>query len=307
MKKIMILAIGIAISFAACKKSGVQSTPPIKITNTGCMVTNHLVDRGPFDGRTYYYYYDKNNQMTNYAHYNNTQPGYPILRDTIFYSSPGAVSNVSLEVGGARSSQYFPSTTLYQYGNVTGLLPASEKTFGTPEQDYKPGDIINSPIAYYGYSLDFDKQNRLYYVERLTLNGSGRVKMDIFYNDKNNVIKMVIENITGVRGTTTITVSAYDDKPNPYVNMPYWKLALAPDWVDPYDVESLLTALSQNNPMDFTLNATYIGSATYIYSRTMTYTYNDKGLPMTRSNIQNQTGQVGSNYTFSETYAYSCK
>ncbi|MDB5086213.1 MAG: hypothetical protein JWR09_207 [Mucilaginibacter sp.] len=306
MKKIIILTIGIAVSFVACKKSGVPSTPPPKINNTGCMITNHTANDGPFQGRTFYYY-DKNNQMTSYALFTSTDRDYPSIRDTIFYSSPGAVSGVSLEIGAVRSSQYLPYTALMQYGNTTGLLPASEKTFVTQEQDYKPGDKVNSPVLYYEYSLYFDKQNQLFGAERNVLNGADRVKMDIFYNDKNNVIKMVIENITGVRGTTTITVSAYDDKPNPYVNMPYWKLALGADWIGVYDVESLLTALSQNNPMDFTLNATYIGSPTYIYSRTMTYTYNDKGLPITRSNIQNQTGQVGGASTYTETYTYNCK
>jgi len=305
MKKIIMLTIGIAVSFGACKKSGVKPSPPAKITNTGCMITNHTANDGPFQGRTFYYY-DKNNQMTSYALFNSTDGDYPSVRDTIFYGSPGAVSSVVTE-SGVRSSQHLPNVALAQYGDITGFLPASEKTFVTPEQDYKQGDIVNSPIPYYEYSLDFDKQNRLYYVERLTLNGSGRVKMDIFYNDKNNVTRMVIENITGVRGTTTITVSAYDDKPNPYVNMPYWKLALGIDWIGVYDEESLLTALSQNNPMDFTLNATYAGSPTYIYSRTMTYTYNDKGLPITRSNIQNQTGQVGGASTYAETFEYSCK
>jgi hypothetical protein len=131
-------------------------------------------------------------------------------------------------------------------------------------------------------------------------------KMDIYYNDESNVVRMVIEPLTGTRGTTTITVSAYDTNPNPYSNIPYWKFARPDYWINAYDEESLLTALSRNNPMDFTLNATYIGSPTYIFSRVMTYAYNDKGLPVSRASVQNQTGQADPS-TYTETFEYTCK
>lgn len=300
MKKI-ILAIGILICFATCKKSGnmPKPNPIVPSNNTGCLITNHTyTGNGPFEGRTVYHY-DKNGQMTDVEFFNSTYGIYPAIKDTIYYSRPGDVHTLYTEVG-SKSDHHIPDIATSIYSG--GLTPAQSTVSSLQGGDYKPGQNPNSPTTNYKYTFNYDDKNRMVKVYEFIHD----VKMDIYYNDKNNVTSIVIEPLTGTRGTTTITVSAYDDKPNPYSNIPYWKLVRHWGWYDAYDQEELLTSLSQNNPMDFTLTANYIGSPIYTFSRVMTYTYNDKGLPVSRGNTQTQTGQAGSS-TYNDTFEYSCK
>ena len=103
---------------------------------------------------------------------------------------------------------------------------------------------------------------------------------------------------TGPRDNITIiTVAAYDDKPNPYSTIPYWKFILPQRWNNS-EPEPLIVALSQNNPLDLNYNN--------ITSRTMSYTYNEKGFPITKTYV-NKNIQTGATSTFNETYSYTCK
>lgn len=291
----MVLLFGTALLITSCKKSG-SKPPPSSTNNTGCLITKHTyTGNGPFEGSTVYHY-DANNQITSFELFNNTYGTYPARKDMVHYSAPGIVYSISTEFG-INSDHHIPDLNTSEYADPPTQEMVSYKQGG----DYEPGENPNSPLPIFNYTFIYDDNHLTYIKEEIH-----DVKMDIYYNNENNVSRMVIEPLTGPRGTTTITVSAYDNKHNPYSNIPYWKLIRPDNWIQANDEESLLTALSQNNPMDFTLVTTSVNAPTYTFSRVMTYTYNDKGLPITRNNVQTQTGQAGSS-TYSETFEYNCK
>ena len=93
---------------------------------------------------------------------------------------------------------------------------------------------------------------------------------------------------------TVITVKSFDNHPNPYAGITNWKfLMLNADW-DNYDPEPIITALSRNNPLDYS-----VGNL----KRTMTYTYNLYGYPISRLNINKSQGVE---QHFTENFRYRC-
>jgi hypothetical protein len=68
---------------------------------------------------------------------------------------------------------------------------------------------------------------------------------------------------------------------------------------DNYDSAPILTALSTNNPLDYTL-----GSGINTFSRKMSYNYNNEGFPVECSNTNKNTN---GEYTFIQTFSYTCK
>ncbi len=300
MKK-LIITIGILTVFATCKKSGNTPTPPPIVTgnNTGCLIASHIyTGNGPFEGRTVYHY-DKNGQMTDVQFFNATYGSYPVIKDTLYYNKPDDINMVYRSIG-YKNDFSIPDVFTTKYSG--GLTPGESTIAGLQGGNYKPGQNPNSPKTYEKYTLNYDNKNRLIRVYEFIHD----TKMDIEYDAKSNVTAIRIEQLTGIRGTITITVSAYDDKPNPYSNIPYWRLIRDGEWISPYNVEELLTSLSQNNPMDYTLISLAVTGETYTFKRVMTYTYNDKGLPISRGNTQTQTGQADPS-AYNDTFVYSCK
>jgi len=163
------------------------------------------------------------------------------------------------------------------------------------------GDTLK--VHYYTYFFFYDTKNRLTKVGEQTnyVIGDWEYDLNIYYNDEDNVTGLRYEWTTGPNTPIApITVKAYDDHPSPYAAIKCWKyLMINFNW-DNYDPEPLLTALSNNNPLDYDFNQPPASN----YTRAMSYTYNDNGFPTERTNTnKNANGE----YTFLQTFAYSCK
>lgn len=156
---------------------------------------------------------------------------------------------------------------------------------------------------YYTYSFSYDSKKRLSKIVEHTASvpNDKEWELIITYNDKDNVTKLQYGWTTHpTEPVTAISVVAYDDKPNPYAAVKYYKFLMNNYAWDNYDPEPVLTALSSNNPLDYTLNA---GNPLQ-FKRTMTYTYNEHGFPTERVNTnKNSSGEA----TFKQTFSYNCK
>lgn len=153
---------------------------------------------------------------------------------------------------------------------------------------------------YKQYFFSYDAKSRITKIREKTMwVGDGEWELTVTYNDKNNVTELRYVWVEGpVTGTASITATAYDDKPTPYASMPMWKFLMNNFAWDNYDPEPVLTALSSNNPLDYSF-----GTGDNFFSRTMTYTYNEQGFPLVRTNTnKNKNGE----YTFNQTFSYTC-
>ncbi|HEY5748018.1 MAG TPA: hypothetical protein VIU12_18235 [Chryseolinea sp.] len=185
------------------------------------------------------------------------------------------------------------STTRYDVDLSLKTLPTVAHVSATD-----PEGIVQAD--YKQFFFFYDAKSRLTKISEKTVwVGDGEWDLTISYNDKNNVTELKYEWVTGpITGTTRITATAYDDKPTPYASMPMWKFLMNNFAWDNYDPEPILTALSSNNPLDYSF-----GTGDNFFSRTMTYTYNEQGFPLARINTnKNKNGE----YTFTQTFSYTC-
>jgi YD repeat-containing protein len=156
---------------------------------------------------------------------------------------------------------------------------------------------------YWTYFFSYDDKKRLIKVNEHTedLTNDWEWELEITYNDRNNVTQLSYQWTSGSADINPpTTISSYDDKPTPYASMgPQWKFLLSSFAWDNYDPEPVITALSANNPLDYTL-----GTGGNTFKRTMTYTYNEQGFPVERRNTNKNTN---GEYTFIQTFSYDCK
>jgi hypothetical protein len=154
-------------------------------------------------------------------------------------------------------------------------------------------------VNYETYFFFFDDKDQLVKVGQQTDNikGDWEYDLDIYYNTQGNVTGLQYKWTTGPNQVIPpVTVTAYDDKPNPYSGVKAWRFISA-NW-NSSDPASIITALSKNNPLNYSM-----GSGSSLFKREMVYQYNDKGFPIERKNTNTSaTGQ----YTFLETFSYNC-
>jgi YD repeat-containing protein len=152
------------------------------------------------------------------------------------------------------------------------------------------------------YFFFYDSKGRVERIGEQTSNVIGDYEWDltIFYDKDDNVSTLKYEFTTGPRDLiTTITVDAYDDNPTPYAGVKGYKFLGSFNW-DNYDPEPIITALSKNNPLNYTMGT----GVTSEFKRTMTYEYNEQGFPTQRTNTnKNANGES----TFIQTFGYTCK
>lgn len=162
------------------------------------------------------------------------------------------------------------------------------------------GDILK--VNYYTYFFFYDNKGKLIKVGEQTdhVVGDREYDLNIFYNEQENVTGLQYEWTTGPRDIIPpVIVTAYDNKPNPYSAIKGWPFLLINFSWDNYDPEPILTALSKNNPLNYT-----IGAGTSLFTREMVYQYNNDGFPTERKNTNKNTNGA---YTFLQTFSYNCK
>ena len=162
------------------------------------------------------------------------------------------------------------------------------------------GDTLR--VHYYTYFFFYDNKDRLMTIGEQTdyILGDWEYDLHIYYNDQDNVTAIQYEWTTGPNQVIPpITVSAYDDKPTPYAGIKQWPFLNINFAWDNYDPEPVFTALSKNNPLDYSM-----GSGADLFTRKMVYTYNDDGFPIERKNTNKN---VNGEYTFLQTFSYDCK
>ena len=162
------------------------------------------------------------------------------------------------------------------------------------------GDTLR--VHYYTYFFFYDSKDRLITIGEQTdyVVGDWEYDLHIGYNDQDNVTSLQYEWTTGPNEINPpIIVTAYDNKPTPYAAIKGWPFLLINFAWNNYDPEPIFTALSKNNPLNYTF-----GSGANLFERKMEYTYNDNGFPTERKNTNKNTN---GEYTFLQTFSYDCK
>lgn len=265
---IIFLFIAACLSIAACNKNG--ASKPSQNQNS-CRLESAVTNLSGNYG-DYRFHYDASGKVTS------------IVKHPIAGSS---FSNDSLAV-------FYNGTIRYSSGHALTINYDANIYEHLPSR----ADVsLDSLHNYFTYLFTYDAKSRLIKVRVITntTNGTGYAyDLTISYNEKDNVTGLAYEVVTGPRGVTTVTVSGYDDKPTPFASIKNYMFLMEAAWNN-YDPEPVITALSKNNPLGYTAGA---------YGRTMSFTYNDKGMPIIRKNTNTVSGNSAS---FDETFSYQCK
>ena len=200
-----------------CKKTTTSSTPP---ASAKCLIS---ADTNTLIGNYGYWLYTFNNLKHPVAikKYISTY-GVPDRTKEIYYAAPGVVDKTITKVNADVIE------VKYGYNNYASLPFKSEVYFN------------NTNV--WGFDFYYDGKNRLVKVVNGTpINGDNEYTLHIHYNAQNNVTALEYEITTGPRVPNhVIAVSAYDDKPNPYAAIPFWKFIMPANW-DNYDPEPIIT------------------------------------------------------------------
>lgn len=225
------------------------------------------------------------------------------------YSADGNLSSIVRYIGGgyhvmADSTMiYYDHTVRYSPGNRTGtyniVATAFDANIFTGSPSKADISITLDGIEqrnYYSYLYFYDTKGRLVKIGEQTNTVPNDLEYDlnIVYNDQDNVTALQYETTTGPRTTNTISVTGYDDKPNPFRSIKNWPLMMHAGWAN-NDPEPVFTALSKNNPLGYTIPG---------WKREISYEYNDNGFPLRRINTNTT---VSGSYSFEESFIYQCK
>ncbi|MEO5978379.1 MAG: hypothetical protein ABIS36_18605 [Chryseolinea sp.] len=188
--------------------------------------------------------------------------------------------------------------TQWEYSSplTEGLLPTNATLL---IDDGSAGKVlVDYDIVHFGY----DTKGHLTEVKtrRGTRTGGFEYDITIHYNDQGNVTGIKYVYFTGPNvAIPIITVSGYDDKPNPHSGIVGWRFFLINYSWEYGDPGNLIAALSQNNPLGFTM-----GSGETLFERKIDYEYTTDGYPAIQKNTnKNASGE----YSFIQTYTYVCK
>jgi hypothetical protein len=268
------------MNFLACKKGG-SSGPSPNPNNMDCTLTGESTTLSGNEASWQYQYDSKGNvsKIIKLNRYGQQESVMEVFADRV----------VRTDASGAIVK------TAYN-ANIFEALPAQAQVSIT-----LPGGVEQP--NYYTYSFAYDSKKRLIKIAEKTASVPNDKEWDltISYNDNNNVTELRYAWTTHPNEPATAIVAvAYDDKPTPYTAVKYYKFLMNNYAWDNYDPEPVFTALSSNNPLDYTLNA----GTPLVFKRTMTYTYNEHGFPTERSNTnKNANGE----YTFKQAFTYTCK
>lgn len=277
--KVVLITLLPVILIAGCKKNG-GSNPPPNPPNTACTPageTTSLIG----NEASWLYQYDNKGLVTRIIklnRYGQQEYGIEVQPDRVVRTTGGNIVK-----------------TVYNT-NIYETLPTQAQVSITLSGGAEQPN-------YYTYNFSYDSKNRLSRIVEHTAGVLNDREWDlvITYNDKNNVTKLQYGWTTHPNEPIApITVAAYDDKPSPYAAVKYWKFIQSNFAWNNYDPEPVLTALSSNNPLDYTMNE----GDPQQFKRTMTYTYNEHGFPNERVNTNKSVNGVS---TFKQTFSYNCK
>jgi len=266
--------------FIGCKKDSTNNTPPAT-AQAKCAIISETTSLSGNQKNFEYKYDNKGNLILVTV---TTPLGSPLFK----YETSDQSVVASHPYGG-----YINSTiTKYEVSDIRSELPA--RAFVSLQD----GDTLR--VNYYTYFFFYNSKKQLIKVGEQTDYVKGDVEYDlnIFYNEQGNVSGLQYVRTTGTAGTVNIVVTGYDDKPTPYTSIKGWPYYLINFGWDNYDPEPILTALSKNNPLNYS-----IGSGADLFSRKMVYKYNSNGFPTER---QNTNKNINGEYTFLQTFSYTC-
>jgi hypothetical protein len=257
---------------ASCKKN---STPATPVNPASCRIVKIFTSSGGTNN-TKAIEYDNAGKLISLKEYNSTT----LVNSTI-------IGNSSTQSKYTSSSGFDMIQDITYDGDLfLGQLPIKESISRT--------EGLITTVNVFTYYFYYDSKDRINRVRQETPNVLGDWEFEYFisYNDQDNVTAITNKWFTGPNTSTTIIANGYDDKPNPYSDVRFWKY-----WVS-WDYAYLLFAqLSKNNPLGFTL---VDGT-----KKTFTYEYNDKGFPV--KNISVNTTASGSTATAITTMDYTCQ
>lgn len=187
----------------------------------------------------------------------------------------------------------------WEYSNplTEGLLPIKATLL---IDDGSTGMVL---VDYKTVFFEYDGKGQLAVVKtRKSTKGGFEYDITIHYNDQGNVTGIKYEYFTGPReDIPMINVTGYDDKPNPHTGIVGWQFFLINyDWeYSTGDTGNLISALSQNNPLGYSMGAGQI-----LFERKIDYQYTAEGYP----SVQKNTNKTASGeYSYLQTYTYVCK
>jgi hypothetical protein len=267
------------LSYSSCKKDG---SLPIFTVKSKCLIASDTTEITGNNGYSIYGFEANTNRLM--VSRKIVGNGVLLLYREIHYLNTGQPDKT---VTYMNANEFYETRFFYKTGSA---VPYKSELYFTDKLNSQSGKNL------WGFNFYYDSKNRLNEVEfSTTKNGDHEYTLHIMYNDKDNVTRLEYEVTSGPRvPNNVITVNAFDDKPNPYSGIPYWPFLILNATWDNNDPEPIITALSKNNPLDYS-----IGN----FKREMNYVYNENGFPLKRVNTnKNQNGQ----HKFNESFNYRC-
>lgn len=216
---------------------------------------------------------------------------------TLITSFTGGGPSVVAEVGDLEVVKTNVANDVVVATEYDAVLSSYLPTFGAVSVTIDDVTTVNWRI----YAYEYDDKGRIASV----IEGSPYVAndwewtMDVTYDDRDNVTELYSYFTTGPDTFTSFTVSAYDDHPTPYASMRGpWRFIQGTFSYDTPEIVPLITSMSANNPLDYTVSGVY-GVST---SSAISYTYDATGFPATSHH--ELYGFKDSQYD--QTYSYEC-
>ena len=289
MKRILsTLPVLLTILFTSCDKSAspaISPSPsplplPVTLAPSKCQLVTETTNLSG-NSATYLYSYSNDGNVSSIKKFTGNRQNLPADSILVYYN---------------HTINYYPSGVAGKYNILATDYDANIFT-GLPSKSSVSITLDGiEQRNYWSYFFFYDAKNRLIKIGEQTNTVTGDLEYDlnITYNDQDNVTSLSYESTTGPKTITTITALGYDDKPSPFTGIKNWPMLMHASWSN-YDPEPILSALSKNNLLGYTIPG---------WKRTISYSYDNQGFPVKR--MSTNTTSTGS-YSFEETFNFQCK